>query len=86
MKLPFDVPEATYVYIHIYTYIYRRLNVDIFETIYFAALDASCELAERLGPYETYEGSPVSKGVYICLCMYKSIRCMSILVSISDVL
>jgi ribonucleotide reductase alpha subunit len=37
--------------------------VDIFETIYFAGLDASCELAERLGPYETYEGSPVSKGV-----------------------
>ena len=29
----------------------------------FAALDASCELAEKYGPYETYEGSPVSKGV-----------------------
>jgi ribonucleotide reductase alpha subunit len=40
MKLPFDCPEA------------KRLNKDIFETIYFAALDASCELAEKLGPYE----------------------------------
>lgn len=35
---------------------------DIFETIYFAACEASCELAEKLGPYETYEGSPVSQG------------------------
>ncbi|CAE8731885.1 unnamed protein product, partial [Polarella glacialis] len=50
MKLPFEGDEA------------RRLNEDIFETIYFAACEASCELAEREGPYETYEGSPVSKG------------------------
>merc|ERR1712078_447959 len=35
---------------------------DIFETIYFAACEASCELAELLGPYETFEGSPASKG------------------------
>merc|ERR1711988_1366712 len=34
----------------------------IFETIYFAACEASCELAAREGPYETYEGSPASKG------------------------
>jgi ribonucleoside-diphosphate reductase alpha subunit len=40
----------------------RRLNEDIFETIYFAACEASCELAESLGPYETYAGSPASKG------------------------
>ncbi|KAJ1511657.1 Ribonucleoside-diphosphate reductase large subunit [Coelomomyces lativittatus] len=41
----------------------RQLNKDIFETIYHAALEASCELAQRLGPYATYEGSPMSKGV-----------------------
>ena len=35
---------------------------DIFETIYFAACEASCELAEVQGPYETYEGSPASQG------------------------
>merc|ERR1739838_1047976 len=40
----------------------KRLNEDIFETIYFAAREASCELAARDGPYETYEGSPASKG------------------------
>lgn len=51
MRYPFESPEA------------QELNKRIFETIYFAALDASCELAEKLGPYETYEGSPVSKGV-----------------------
>jgi len=41
----------------------RRLNEDIFETIYFAALEASCDLAAELGPYETYAGSPASKGI-----------------------
>ena len=50
MRFPFDSPEA------------MTLNRDIFETIYFAALDASCELAKSLGPYQTYEGSPMSKG------------------------
>merc|ERR1712019_63681 len=40
----------------------KQLNEDIFETIYFAACEASCELAARDGPYETYEGSPASKG------------------------
>ncbi|CAJ0929802.1 unnamed protein product, partial [Mesorhabditis belari] len=40
----------------------RDLNKRIFETIYHAALEASCELAETLGPYETYAGSPMSKG------------------------
>merc|ERR1712054_367923 len=39
-----------------------RLNEDIFETIYFAACEASCELAERDGPYETFAGSPASQG------------------------
>lgn len=40
-----------------------KLNQQIFETLYYASLEASCELAERFGPYETYAGSPVSKGV-----------------------
>ena len=34
----------------------RELNEEIFETIYFAACEASCELAELQGPYETYPG------------------------------
>ncbi len=38
------------------------LNQRIFEHIYYAALEASCELAEKEGTYETYEGSPASKG------------------------
>jgi len=50
MRLPFESDVA------------RTLNEDIFETIYFSALEASCEIAERLGPYETYAGSPASKG------------------------
>merc|ERR1711934_1030432 len=50
MKLPFESEPA------------RRLNEDIFETIYFAAVEASCELAERDGAYETFAGSPASKG------------------------
>ena len=54
MRLPFDSEEA------------MKLNIQIFETIYYAALTASCDLAEKLGAYETYSGSPVSKGVSIC--------------------
>merc|ERR1712166_1267785 len=50
MKLPFESDAA------------RTLNEDIFETIYFAACEASCELAEKDGAYETYAGSPASKG------------------------
>lgn len=51
MRLPYESNES------------RLLNQQIFETIYYGALEASCELAQKLGPYETYEGSPVSKGV-----------------------
>merc|ERR1719214_553725 len=40
----------------------KKLNEDLFETIYFAACEASCELAEKLGAYETYADSPASKG------------------------
>lgn len=53
MRMPFESEAA------------QKLNKQIFETLYYAALEASCELAEKLGPYETYEGSPVSKGVRI---------------------
>ena len=51
MRYPFESPEA------------RELNRHIFETIYYAAVKMSCQLAKEEGPYETYEGSPVSKGV-----------------------
>uniref|UniRef100_A0A8C6PSU6 Ribonucleoside-diphosphate reductase n=1 Tax=Nothobranchius furzeri TaxID=105023 RepID=A0A8C6PSU6_NOTFU len=51
MRYPFESPEA------------QLLNIQIFETIYYAALEASCELAAEFGAYETYPGSPVSKGI-----------------------
>lgn len=54
MRMPFDSPEAI------------QLNKDIFETIYYGALSESCELARRLGTYETYEGSPVHRGILQC--------------------
>ena len=41
----------------------RDLNAHIFETMYHAALEASCELAEVHGAYETFEGSPASQGI-----------------------
>lgn len=40
------------------------LNREIFETIYFSAMSTSMELAKKSGPYESYKGSPVSKGVF----------------------
>jgi ribonucleoside-diphosphate reductase alpha subunit len=40
------------------------VNTKIFETIYFAALSASNELAVELGPYETFKGSPISEGLF----------------------
>lgn len=52
LRLPFESPEA------------RQINRDIFETIYFAALTASKDLAKKEQPYETYEGSPLSKGLF----------------------
>jgi ribonucleoside-diphosphate reductase subunit M1 len=51
LRLPFESPEA------------RQLNIQIFETVYHAALTASCQLAKEQGPYSTYEGSPVSQGI-----------------------
>ena len=41
----------------------RKLNRDIFETIYHASLESSCELAEMYGTYETFKGSPFSEGI-----------------------
>ncbi|HOX82466.1 MAG TPA: ribonucleoside-diphosphate reductase subunit alpha [Chryseolinea sp.] len=52
LRMPFDSPEA------------RGLNTDIFETIYFAAMESSMEQAKEHGPYETFKGSPVSKGIF----------------------
>lgn len=40
-----------------------RLNRDIFETLYFASLDASCDLAKSEGTYDSYKGSCVSRGI-----------------------
>ena len=52
LKMPFESDEA------------RGLNKDIHETIYFGAMEASMELAEKDGAYETFKGSPVSKGIF----------------------
>ena len=41
----------------------KKLNRDIFETIYHASLESSCELSEMYGAYETFKGSPFSKGI-----------------------
>ena len=42
----------------------KQLNRDIFETIYFASMKASCDLAKLQGPYASYEGSPISQGKF----------------------
>jgi ribonucleoside-diphosphate reductase alpha chain len=52
MGLPFESEEA------------RALNREIFETIYYASMSASKDLSKELGPYETFAGSPVSKGIF----------------------
>ena len=51
LGVPFDSPEA------------RKLNKDIFENIYYAALRSSCDLAKKKGRYETFTGSPASEGL-----------------------
>ncbi|XP_023037043.2 ribonucleoside-diphosphate reductase large subunit [Drosophila willistoni] len=51
MRLPYESKQAC------------LLNQQIFETIYFGALEASCELAQMYGPYETFKGSPASRGI-----------------------
>jgi ribonucleoside-diphosphate reductase alpha chain len=52
LKLPFESDEAD------------KLQTDIFETIYFAALTSSKDLAKENGAYSTFEGSPLSKGIF----------------------
>lgn len=52
LRFPFDSPEA------------RALNSEIHETIYYASMTASKDLAKEHGPYESYEGSPISKGIF----------------------
>lgn len=52
MRLPFDSEEA------------KQLNKEIFETIYYAALTASKDLAKEHGPYESFPGSPISQGIF----------------------
>jgi ribonucleoside-diphosphate reductase alpha chain len=52
LRMAFDSAEA------------RQMNKDIFETIYYAALTASKDLGKELGAYETYKGSPISKGQF----------------------
>ncbi len=51
LRVPFESAEA------------RHLNKEIFETIYYAALSSSCDLAKESGAYDSYEGSPVSQGI-----------------------
>lgn len=51
LRLPFESKEA------------RQLNKDIFETIYFSALQASMQLAKQNGAYVSFQGSPASKGI-----------------------
>jgi ribonucleoside-diphosphate reductase alpha subunit len=52
MRHPFDSPEA------------RKLNREIAETMYYYAIKTSVRLAKEQGPYQTYEGSPASKGIF----------------------
>ncbi|TYA74465.1 ribonucleoside-diphosphate reductase subunit alpha [Seonamhaeicola marinus] len=52
LRMPFTSDEA------------KKLNQEIFETLYFAAVTASVEEAKADGPYQTYEGSPISKGEF----------------------
>jgi len=50
LRMPFDSPAA------------KQLNIQIFETIYHGALEASSEMAEKEGPYESWMGSPAQQG------------------------
>ncbi len=52
LRLPFTSDEA------------KKLNKDIFETLYFAAVESSMEVATKKGAYSTFEGSPMSKGEF----------------------
>lgn len=51
LEIPYDSEDAA------------KLNIEIFETIYYAAVSESNELAKKYGSYETFQGSPASKGM-----------------------
>lgn len=51
LKIPYDSEEA------------RNINRKVFECIYHASLEQSMEISKRFGPYESFEGSPVSQGI-----------------------
>ena len=51
LRLPFDSEEA------------KKINSYIFETIYHASLESSCELSDEQGPYSSFSGSPISNGI-----------------------
>jgi len=51
LRIPYDSPEA------------RELNRSMFETIYLGSMQASIDLAEKDGAYESYDGSPLSRGL-----------------------
>jgi ribonucleoside-diphosphate reductase alpha chain len=52
LRMPFESDAA------------KAMNKNIFETIYFAAMTASKDLAKKEGPYQTFKGSPLSKGIF----------------------
>ncbi len=52
LRMPYDSPEA------------KQLNKEIFETMYYSALYASCEQSKDFGPYSTFKGSPLSEGQF----------------------
>ena len=52
LGLPYESEEA------------KSINKEIFETIYYASVKASCDLSKEQGPYATYEGSPISEGKF----------------------
>ncbi|MFT5884354.1 MAG: ribonucleoside-diphosphate reductase alpha chain [Arcticibacterium sp.] len=52
LRMPFDSAEA------------QKLNKEIFETMYFASMETSMELAIKEGTYQSWEGSPISQGIF----------------------
>lgn len=58
MLLPYDGEKA------------KELNRDIFETMYYYGLSRSCQIAQQKGPYETFPGSPLSRGLF-CFDLYE---------------
>ena len=52
LRIPFDSEEA------------KKINKEIFETIYYGAMYSSCQISEKEGPYSSFKGSPLSEGVF----------------------